>query len=229
MSIRTVSLRLITRRALAALGLILLMSSGAAAQNRVKASAFVGLTVPTGEFADQLGEQAGLAEGGWMAGLDLSVPIAGDAGIFWFSSLETLSFGVSDAFMSGFAGDGIDYDLGSYVGPVLSTGLRYDVPANPFLVVHFGGQIGAGFFKAPDATISGMGETVELVSFFTPVHGFGGSIGATVNNRVRLDAKYFHLRNPEIEGEIRSSGPTEAVDGEQPMAWFRIGIGVLLR
>ncbi len=220
------------RMGLLALGLTVAVASHPAraqAQPAPSVSGFIGVTVPTGEFADQVGGEAGLAEQGWVAGVDFSVPMGRRSDILWFSSLEAMTFGVSDAFMSGFSGDGIELDLGSYFGSVLSTGLRYDVEANPFLVIHLGGQIGAGFFKAPDATVSGMGETVELVSFFTPVHGFGASVGATVNDRIRLDAKFFHLRNPEIEGEIRSSGPTEAIDGEQPMAWVRLGIGIKLR
>lgn len=211
------------------LGAVFLLPWGAGAQSAPTVSASAGITVPTGPFSDQVGETAGLAEQGWTVGVDLSVPIGGDAGLAWFTSLEAMTFGVSDAFMGDFAGDGIELDMGSYFGSILATGLRYDAEVNPFLVLHLGGQVGAGFFKAPDATVSGMGETVELVSFYTPVHGFGGSLGATVNGRVRIDAKYFHLRNPEIEGELRSSGPTEPVNGEQPMAWVRIGVAIKVR
>ena len=230
MSIRCASLRPTLRWGLAILGPAFLLSSGVSAQGGIRASAFAGITLPTGEFADQVGESAGLAIHGWAVGVDIAVPIVGDRGLSWYSSLEGLTFGVSEEFMSEFMGSGIQVALTrGYLGSVLATGLRYDVPANPSLVLHLSGQFGAGFFKAPDAAFSGMGQTVQLVSYFTPVHGLGGSLGATVNDRVTVDAKYFYLRNPEIEGELRSGGLTETLDGEQPMAWLRVALGLRIR
>jgi hypothetical protein len=79
--------------------------------------------------------------------------------------------------------------------------------------VHGVAQIGAGLFKAPGATITYMGETAELVTYWKPAKGFTAGIGATVKDRFILEARYFQLINTEIEGQVQVTGRGRLHDG----------------
>jgi hypothetical protein len=70
---------------------------------------------------------------------------------------------------------------------------------------------------------------MELISYWAPARGWSLGLGATVNDRVDLDVRYATLINPEIDGELRYGSLVEEFEGEQPMSWIRLAVGVRLR
>jgi hypothetical protein len=197
------------------------------AQHWVEISVAGGLGAPVGEFGDELGDEAGLAQWGLALGVDLAVPIRAVAGLAWASTLEGVTFSVDDGFLSEVSPDlPIGADLGRYWGALLFTGIGYSAPVTPDLSLRGVGQIGAGFFKSPSASFTALGETVELVTNWEAAKGLSVGIGATVGDRFTLDARWFKLINTEITGEITYQGITEELSGEQPISWVQVMVGI---
>jgi len=209
--------------------LSLWVAAPAHAQERVSASVFAGVTFPTGDFGDELGDDAGLATPGVALGLELGVPIRPTPGLIWYSTLEGVTFGVEDDFIADLFGEEIDIDLGRYWAAVAYTGARYSVAANPFMRIHGTAQLGLGLFKAPGASISALGESAELVTEWAPARGYALGAGVTFHDRVDVDARYKRLMNPEINGELRYDGEVEEISGEQEVSWLEVTIGIRLR
>lgn len=216
-------------QAAALLSLLAALAAPSLAQDRFTSSLFGGITVPVGDFGDELGEEAGLATPGVGLGIDIGVPIKPVRGLGWQSAVEGMFFGVEDDFLVEGIGEGADLEIGRYWGALLFTGLRYSVAANPYLRLHGTGQLGVGVFRGPGVEVSAMGESAEYVSYWEPVRGYSVGAGASVNDRVDVEARYAMLVNPELEGELRYGSMVEEIKAEQPVSWVRVTIGLRLR
>jgi hypothetical protein len=51
-------------------------------------------------------------------------------------------------------------------------------------------------------------------------------LGLVVGDRVSVDARYETFFNPEIRGELRYQGTVEELEGERPMSWIRVTVGL---
>ena len=215
-----------------ALGLSFLIVSGLGAQERVSLGVLGGIALPTGDFGDELSEDAGLATTGFVLGAEVVVPIRPAPGLGWASSLAGMTFGVDDDFAAGladfFPGEAT-IDMGRYWSAVLFTGLRYTATVMPDVDLHGTGQVGAGMLKAPDASLVVLGTDYELDSSWEPVKGLAAGLGATFQDRLTLDARYFHFISPEISGELRYLSEVEDLSGEQPVSFVQITLGWRLR
>jgi len=199
-----------------------------AAQGVATAAVTGGAALPLGDFGDDIGEEAGLAEVGFALGADVAVPIGPVPGLDWASRLEGMTFGVDRGFVAELTAGLPDFevDMGRYWGAVLFTGLGYGAQVNEGTSVRGVGQVGAGLFKAPGVTVSAMGETLELVPEWQPAKGVSLGVGLTLNDRFVVDARFVTLINTEIKGEVRSSGPTEEFSGDQNVSWLQLTAGV---
>jgi hypothetical protein len=199
-----------------------------AAQERLAIDGHVGVALPTGDFSDRAGENAGLARTGFTVGADVTLPIHVVPGLAWTSRIEGVTFKVDEELISELVATlpGASIDLGHYWGWTLFTGARYTHPVLQGLDVHGVAQIGAGVFKAPGATITYMGDTAEMVTYWKPAKGFSLGVGATVKDRFVLEGRYFQLINTEIEGQFRVSGMTEDFTADQPVSWVQVTAGI---
>lgn len=207
-----------------ALAVTLAFTAPLAAQGRWSASLDGGLALPVGDFADDAGEEAGLATLGFALGSDLAMRIDAVPGLAWLSTIRGVTFGVDEDFIGDF-GTGVDINLGRYWGALAMTGLRYQLGGG-YPRVHFAGQMVAGVMKAPGAEFSGMGQTAEVVANWMPAKGYSLGVGAFLGDRFQVDVRYEALINTELELEFRDGGTTETFEGEQPMAWVRITAGI---
>ena len=214
-------------RAAAAALLLVATPLGLSAQARWSVSVHGGMAFPTGDFADDEGAEAGLATLGFSLGSDLAMRIDAVPGLSWVSTVQGVTFGVDEDFIGDLA-TGVEVDVGRYWGILAKTGLRYGIgEASPRF--HFAGQVVAGTVKAPNATFSGMGQTAELVSSWMPAKGYSLGVGSEIGDRLTIDLRYEGLINTEIEAEFRDGGTTETFQGEQPMAWVRVAVGIRVR
>jgi len=201
---------------------------GVGAQERLAIDGHVGVALPVGDFSDVAGENAGLARTGFTAGADVTLPIHAVAGLGWSSRIEGATFKVDEELVSELVATlpGAGIDLGHYWGWLLFTGGRLTHPVLEGLDVHGTAQIGGGVFKAPGATITYMGDTAEMVTYWKPAKGFSFGVGATVKDRFILEARYFQLINTEIDGQFRVSGMVEDFTSDQPVAWIQVTGGI---
>jgi len=215
------------RAGLVTMPLLLMDVAVVAAQAGVELSASVGLAAPVGEFGDEVGDEAGLAQWGVGLGADIAVPIRVIPGVAWTSTLQGVRFGVDEDLLSDAVPDlPMNIDLGPYWGALLFTGAGYSTEVIPGLRVRGVGQFGAGYFKSPGGTFTALGERVELVTNWEPAKGFTAGIGATVSDRFTLDARWVKLINPEITGELTYQGVTEELSGEQQVSWVQVMVGM---
>ena len=194
------------------------------AQGRWSASVFGGAGVPVGDFSDDAGESAGLATAGFVLGSDLAIRIPAVSGLDWLSTIQGVSFGVDEGFLQDIP-VAAEVDLGRYWGALLMSGLRYGIGPGPTRV-QFAGQVVIGMMRAPNGTVTAVGEEFELESFWEPVKGISGGLGLAVGDRVSVDARYETFFNPEVRGELRYQGTVEELEGEQPMSWIRVTVGL---
>lgn len=212
------------RLAVPALAVTVAFAAPLSAQGRWSASLNGGLAFPVGDFADDAGEEAGLATLGLVLGSDLAMRIEAVPGLAWLSTIQGVTFGVDEDFIGDF-GTGVDINLGRYWGALAMTGLRYEVGGG-YPRFHVAGQMVAGMMKAPGAEFSGMGQTAELVANWMPAKGYSLGAGAMLGDRVQVDVRYVGLINTELELEFRDGGTSETFEGEQPMAWVSVAVGL---
>lgn len=196
-----------------------------AGQGTWSASALGGIGVPLGDFADDSGEEAGLATIGVTVGFDLSRRIGAVEGLSWFSTLAVAAFGVDDGFVVELGLDPAQVDIGRYWGMTAATGLGYAIgTGTPALQLT--GQLLVGAVRAPGLSVTQAGETLELDTNWEPARGVVVGAGLEISDRITLTARYTTLVNPEISGEFTYMGSTMTLDGDQPMSWLAVAAGV---
>ncbi|MEJ2542415.1 MAG: hypothetical protein P8188_21075, partial [Gemmatimonadota bacterium] len=170
------------------LAMMLALVAPLSAQGRWSATVHGGVGFPVGDFADDAGEEAGLATVGFALGSDLAMRIDAVTGLEWLSTIQGITFGVDEDIFGDLA-PGASVDLGRYWGALAMTGLRWGADAGGARI-HFTGQFAAGAVKAPGAEFSAMGETAELVSSWNPAKGYSVGAGADIGDRLVLDVRY---------------------------------------
>ncbi len=211
---------------------------------------FGGIALPQGDFGDDSGEGAGLAETGFGAGLqfnsDLNTP-----GLSWITSASLLINSTDESPAKnalkgeyGYDAD-IDVSIDSWMNIPLLTGLKY-ISQNPGTMnFYFIGQIGINIVVPPDQNIS--------LSVYDSYYGFmdmnidqsndsansfaflvGG--GLLISENINVGIRYFGLGEPEIKSKIRgtstsgSQTATLTAEGEfkQNISVLLINIGISL-
>ena len=118
------------------------------------------LSLPSGDFGDDKGNDAGLAKTGFGAGIEFNYPL-GTPGLFWTTNAWLLFNGydvdeddIEDAREDEF--DDYDFDLedfdleiGSYMNIPIMSGLKWVLTLSPTAELYGVGQAGINFAKFP--------------------------------------------------------------------------------
>lgn len=170
--------------------LALFASTTPAAAQTFGFGAHAGVSLPTGDYADN-------AELGFLGGLDLWYPLSAMVpGLNWYTSVDAIAHSAEP--------EGVD---GGFLHIPVMTGLQFDVPIGP-VAAFATGQLGIIFSKAPDdfrlgnVVLVGDSETGSEFGF-----NFGGGLQLTEN--IYAGVKYYPLGGTDFEGE---TGGAQEID-----------------
>lgn len=166
------------------------------------------ISIPRGDFGDNVGAGAGAAKIGFGFGAEYTMPI-GSPGLGLITSTTFLlnGFDVS-AVEEEFQGSGfdVDVDAGSYINVPVFFGVKYQTQTSPTLGIYGLGQVGIDFAKAPNATISVDGVSVTMSYDSAISFGFGIGGGLVANKKINIGFRYFDLGKPEFDGIVTGGG-----------------------
>ena len=204
---------------------------------------FGSLALPSGDFGENSGEDAGLAKTGFGIGIEAIIPI-GQAGFslmmtgsLLFNSMDEKTGDSFLASLSSVSGSDVDSELGRWMNIPVLAGLQYQSAISPTLDFFGFGLMGINFVKRPSIAISGSGEVrifnpysgyyyisgnfdAELESASANAFGFGFGGGLIINKKFTLSFRYLTLGEPEMdikyEAIFTSTGlkVTETGEGE---------------
>ena len=180
------------------------------------------ISIPTGDFGDDKGIDAGGAKTGFGIGAEYKFPI-GSPGLEWITSATFLlnGFDVSEVEKE-FTGD---IDACSWINVPVFTGLIFQIQTSPTLDIYGLGQVGLDFIKAPDVEISYMGVSGEISYDLATSFGFGIGGGLIINKKINIGFRYFGFGEPEIKGTMKIDSFEEDMEMEQPISIIMITIG----
>jgi hypothetical protein len=169
---------------------------------------FGGVALPSGDFADDEGEDAGGAETGFMVGADAYLPL-GNTAFGWVTSASINSFGVDD--------DGNDeVDLGRYWLIPIMTGVSYPIALSPTMSLAPMAQIGLNIAVGPNGEIAD--EDFNTSTSFSLAFSAGANMMFTPTLGATL--RYMNGGSPEREIE---QGDLEG-ERDNPMSWLQLGV-----
>jgi hypothetical protein len=196
---------------------------------------FGALSVPVGDFGDDIGSGAGMAKLGYGVGLEALFPI-GASGLYWSMSPALLINPIDGDEMEDQMGG--DINVGSWMSIPLLAGLRFGGGASPNAVFYVTGQAGIAIHMAPDIQWTAyLYDGYDYIPFSAEQNldsatSFAFCVGAGVvlNERLDISIRYYGLGTPELNGEIEvwamDEWLWETVDVEQPVSVFAITVGV---
>lgn len=186
------------------------------ALGQVSGSVSAGLSLPTGDYADDIGNDAGFATTGATVLAQLSTPISTAENLAWIGTAGITSHGVDDEVADILVGAGaVNVDVGRYWGVPVLTGLRYDIPISEMAAIFGTGQLGVVFAKGPTIEASGQTATYNVATTL----GFAVGGGVQFNPRFGIGMRYLPLGDIEAEVEFDSGASTEV---EAPVSYLDI-------
>ena len=206
---------------------------------------FGAISMPQGDFGDDSGADAGLAETGFGLGAEYSAPL-GSPGWEWVMNGAVLLNGLDDdpfedelGYIYGVEVD--DVEVGSYINVPLMGGVRYRSPISPTADFFGMGLAGLNIVKGPtisfdmriwdDYDWEYMNASAEQTFDMATSFGFGLGGGIILNKKFTIGFRYLNLGEPELKGELEvdvdygGSGSAH-VEFDQPVSVLLITAGV---
>ncbi|HMB90897.1 MAG TPA: hypothetical protein VKP65_08620 [Rhodothermales bacterium] len=154
---------------------------------------FAGASLPTGAYGSTTGEQAGHAELGIVAGIDLWIPVAPSfsPSLSWVLSLQgrTHSFGTALA-SDHISASGAAFDVGRDATGALLTGPGYRTTIGPGITVSVHGKAGLMMYKPPNLSAIFPSEIRTATGAFS--QGFAYEAGASLGyDRFSVGLRYL--------------------------------------
>jgi hypothetical protein len=191
----------------------------------VSLSLFGGISIPTGDFGANIGENpvitrrygfdvgdnVGLASTGFCFGAEL-VSSTGIKGLSWlvnatFISNSTDASTVTSEFEKQL-GDTVtvSFDFGNWLNIPVMTGVIYKYTFSPRISVFGTAQLGINFSQAPSKTVKVDGITGEEKTYGLVVDfGYGIGLGAILWGNYTLGVKYLNLDTPTYPVTLKLS------------------------
>ncbi len=230
------------------IALLLPLASSARPRNAFLLTGAVSL--PSGDFGDDRGSEAGLATTGIGVGLDVVMPTS-NPGLSFLLSGFVVSNGVDDDLFDepvflgqDCNGECLDLymenvDIGSHLNIPIMAGIRYESWASRSVDLFLQGQVGVTFYRAPslewdlvscDEADDCINEGPEEDEYDTATSfGFGLGGGLILNRNVEIGIRYLDFGTIDLEGEETFfTGETEEFESEQSVAMFLLTVGIRL-
>ena len=217
---------------------------------------FGSLSLPSGDFGDDRGEDAGLANNGYGGGFETIFPI-GQEGLGWIITGSFLVNPIDESDAESSLMEGMDsftatLDVGRWIHVPIFTGLHYQTTANPTVNLFGFGLIGINFVKSPKIAANGsaniefydpysggynsitMEYDIKLNSGSGNSLGFGFGGGLVINDNITLSLRYLALGKPEIKTDMELSATAagesmsekEEIELEQSISIIQLTLGI---
>lgn len=188
-------------------------------------SVFAGASLPTGAYGSTAGKQAGHAELGIVAGLDVWIPVARSLPSFsWVISLQGRTHSFSKALARDrISASGAAFEVGRDATAALLTGPGYQRTMGPGLSISVHGKAGLMLYKPPNLSAILPSEVRTATGAFS--QGFAYEVGASLGyDRFSLGLRYLGAQPVSIDYD-------RLVDDvyEQPISMLGIVAGLSLQ
>ena len=191
----------------------------------VSLSLFGGISIPTGDFGANIGDNpvitrrhgfdvgdnVGLAMTGFGLGIEL-ISATEIKGLSWLVNATFISNGVdASAVTSEFEkqlGDtvNVSFDFGNWLNIPVMTGVNYKYTLSPRISVFGTAQLGINFSQAPSKTVKVDGITGEEKTYGLVVDfGYGIGLGAILWGNYTIGIKYLNLDTPTYPVTLKLS------------------------
>lgn len=189
------------------------------------------ISMPTGDFGDDSGEEAGLAKTGFGVGAEFKLPV-GTQRLSWLFSTHLLVNSVdTDVIEAEMPGGSVD--ASSWVNIPLMAGIRVENVASPQIGMYGVGLVGLNFARSPQLDMSGPidGYDAQFKQESGSATSFGFEVGGGVLIADKFDVslRYLNLGKPEFTVEVQGTvdGETVVTEGEfeQSISMFLISAG----
>ncbi len=193
-----------------------------------------GPSFPVSDFAsdDIDDEDAGGAAVGINFGLQYIYPLS-ESGLGLFGGIDFnyngLKKDVKDDVEELFESMGInnaDYKFYKYINIPITAGLNYSYQADDKIGVFANAGFALNFMKITDMEIEVSGQTVTQEMDLANSIGFKIGGGILINQKTSISIDYFALGKHDIEGEIKTTGYSEDVDGEGKVDLLTLTLGI---
>jgi hypothetical protein len=187
-------------------------------------SVFAGASLPTGAYGSTTGEQAGHADWGMVAGLELWIPVTRSLPpLSWVVSLQGRSHSFSKELASDhITASGAAFDVGRDATATLFTGPGYKTMIGPGITISVHGKAGLMLYKPPNLSVILPSEIRTATGAFA--QGFAYEVGASLGyDRFSLGLRYLGAQPVSVDYD-------RLVDDvyEQPISMLGIVAGLSL-
>lgn len=210
---------------------------------------FGGVALPQGDFADDKGEDAGIALTGFAGGITI-ISTFENPGLSWITSVALMYNGtdenvIKEELEQGLnINSGVKVDATSWMNLPILTGLRYATQIPDQINFYITGQIGMNFVMPPDVDISINAEdpfTNESLSLTSSqenesTNAFAYAVGGglIINENIKVGIRYYGMGKPEIKSTVdveatyTSSSTGSQTVSDSDAAEFKQEISILL-
>jgi opacity protein-like surface antigen len=192
-----------------------------------------GPSIPVMDFAadDLDDEDAGGAAVGLNVGLKYVYPLS-ESGLGFFGGIDfnynSLKKEVKDDMEEMYEMMGIsnlDIKYFKYINVPITAGLNYDYQVDEKTSVFANAGLGLNIFKMTDAQLEGNGQTVTTEMDVSTNIGFRIGGGFLINKKTSIAINYYGLGEHDLDGEVKSSGYSEDLDGKAKIDFVTLTLG----
>jgi opacity protein-like surface antigen len=192
-----------------------------------------GPSFPVSDFAsdDIDDEDAGGAAVGLNVGLQYIYPLS-ESGLGLFCGIDMnyngLKKDVKDDVEELYEAMGInnpDIKYYKYINIPLTAGLNYTYQADDKIGVFANAGLAVNFMKITDMELKANGQTVTTEMDLANSIGFKIGGGILINQKTSISIDYLALGEHDIEGELKTTGYSEDIDGEGKVDLLTLTLG----
>jgi opacity protein-like surface antigen len=192
-----------------------------------------GPSFPVSDFAsdDIDDEDAGGAAVGLNVGLQYIYPLS-ESGLGLFCGIDMnyngLKKDVKDDVEELYEAMGInnpDIKYYKYINIPLTAGLNYTYQADDKIGVFANAGLAVNFMKITDMELKANGQTVTTEMDLANSIGFKIGGGILINQKTSISIDYLALGEHDIEGEVKTTGYSEDIDGEGKVDLLTLTLG----
>lgn len=202
--------------------------------SQTKFSIHLGPSIPVLDFAsdDIDDEDAGGAAVGLNVGLQILYPLS-ESGLGLYGGIDFnyngLKKDLKDDVEDYYESMGIfnaDFDFYKYINVPITIGLNYSYQADDKIGVYANAGLAFNILKVTDMDIKVNGQTIttEMETGTSIGYKIGG--GILINQKTSISVEYFGLGIHDVDGEVKTTGYSENIDGEIKVDLLTLTLGI---